>query len=67
MIEALCGAVAHRSSHSLQSAENLTAFVLPWLHAGQVPRTAPVSNAEAAHRADADKPARRPRKGSAAN
>lgn len=32
MIEALCGAVAHRAAHSLKAAAEMTEFVLPWLH-----------------------------------
>jgi len=32
IIEALCGAVAHRSTHSLKNAAEMTEFVLPWLH-----------------------------------
>jgi DNA-binding MurR/RpiR family transcriptional regulator len=38
LFEALCGAVAHRSAHSLESAERLTEFVLPWLHTALAPR-----------------------------
>ncbi len=53
LIEALCGAVAHRSKHSLESAANLTAFVLPWLHAGQAPRATPAANTEIADTAGA--------------
>ncbi|TWG79690.1 RpiR family transcriptional regulator [Cupriavidus gilardii J11] len=32
MIEALCGAVAHRAAHSVKAAADMTEFVLPWLH-----------------------------------
>lgn len=32
MIEALCGAVAHRARNSLAAAQSLTEFVLPWLY-----------------------------------
>lgn len=53
LIEALCGAVAHRSARSLESAANLTAFVLPWLHAGQAPRATPAAPADTARVATA--------------
>ncbi|CAJ0812292.1 MULTISPECIES: MurR/RpiR family transcriptional regulator [Ralstonia] len=49
LFEALCGAVAHRSAHSLESAERLTEFVLPWLHTGQAPRANAAQGNDAAN------------------
>jgi hypothetical protein len=63
LFEALCGAVAHRSAHSLESAERLTAFVLPWLHTGQASR-AGTSGADAS---GASTTSRRGRKRAAEN
>ncbi|NOZ16146.1 MAG: MurR/RpiR family transcriptional regulator, partial [Betaproteobacteria bacterium] len=49
LFEALCGAVAHRSAHSLESAERLTEFVLPWLHTGQASRANAAQGNDAAN------------------
>jgi len=32
LVEALCGAVAHRAEHTVKSAADMTEFLLPWLH-----------------------------------
>ncbi|MCD9122473.1 MurR/RpiR family transcriptional regulator [Cupriavidus sp. UGS-1] len=57
MIEALCGAVAHRATGSVKAAADMTEFVLPWLHQTH-------ARADAGRTAAAGDPQSRPRPGS---